>query len=155
KRRRGRPRSGQSAMRAAFRGRRERRSGRAKGGTMSLDLGRIEYAPILLVELVTTALFAAAMALFVLRLKRGHARLRATLETQLAELTKTEEALRKSEVFHHSLVESLPQTILRKDLEGRFTFGNQNFCNELGRSLDEIRGKTDFDFFPAELATKY
>jgi PAS domain S-box-containing protein len=45
--------------------------------------------------------------------------------------------------------------ILRKDLEGRFTFANEKLCAELGRSLDEIKGKSDFDFFPRELAEKY
>ena len=38
--------------------------------------------------------------------------------------------------------------ILCKDLEGRFTFANQKFCAELGTTLEEIKGKTDFDFFP-------
>ena len=33
-------------------------------------------------------------------------------------------ALDKSEAFYHSLVESLPQNIFRKDLDGRFTFAN-------------------------------
>jgi PAS domain S-box-containing protein len=71
------------------------------------------------------------------------------------ERKRAEEALQKSEAFYHSLVESLPQNILRKDLDGRFTFGNTRFCNEMGKTLDEIVGKTDFDFFPAELAEKY
>ena len=60
-----------------------------------------------------------------------------------------------SEVLYHSLVENLPQNILRKDLSERFTFANQQFCKILGRTLEEIVGKTDFDFFPAELAEKY
>jgi len=66
-----------------------------------------------------------------------------------------EENLRNSEALYHSLVETLPQNILRKDLQGRFTFANQQFCKTLGRSLDEIVGKTDFDFFPPALAEKY
>jgi len=66
-----------------------------------------------------------------------------------------EEYLRNSEALYHSLVETLPQNIFRKDLEGRFTFGNQQFCKILGRSLGEIVGKTDADFFPRELAEKY
>ena len=45
-----------------------------------------------------------------------------------------EEALAESEAFYHSLVESLPQCIFRKDLEGRFTFGNSRFCAEIGRT---------------------
>ncbi len=60
-----------------------------------------------------------------------------------------------SEAFYHSLVESLPQNIFRKDLDGRFTFGNQRFCASLGRPLSEIVGKTDFDFYPPALAEKY
>ena len=71
------------------------------------------------------------------------------------ERKRAEEALQKSEAFYHSLVESLPQNIFRKDLLGRFTFGNGRFCKEIGKSLDQIVGKTDFDFFPADLAAKY
>src|SRR6266581_4565502 len=67
----------------------------------------------------------------------------------------TEENLRNSETLYHSLVETLPQNIFRKDLEGRFTFANQQFCKMLGKTLDQIVGKTDFDFFPAVLAQKY
>src|SRR5262249_13508717 len=66
-----------------------------------------------------------------------------------------EENLRNSETLYHSLVETLPQNIFRKDLQERFTFGNQQFCKVLGRKLEEIIGKTDFDFFPRELAEKY
>ena len=66
-----------------------------------------------------------------------------------------EEKLRHSETLYHSLVETLPQNIFRKDLEYRFTFANQQFCRTLGRPLEEIVGKTDFDFFPKELAEKY
>ncbi len=68
---------------------------------------------------------------------------------------RAEEGLRNSEALYHSLVESLPQHIFRKDLEGRFTFANKRFCETLGKDLDEIVGKTDFDFFPADLARKY
>ena len=65
------------------------------------------------------------------------------------------EGLRHSEAVYHSLVETIPQNIFRKDLDGRFTFANQNFCNELGRPLDQIVGRTDHDFFPKELADRY
>jgi sigma-B regulation protein RsbU (phosphoserine phosphatase) len=52
-------------------------------------------------------------------------------------------------------VETLPQNIFRKDLSEKFTFANQQFCKALGRKLEDIVGKTDFDFFPAEMAAKY
>lgn len=66
-----------------------------------------------------------------------------------------EEKLKHSEALYHSLVETLPQNIFRKNLQGRFTFANQQFCRTLHVDLDQVVGKTDFDFFPAELATKY
>lgn len=66
-----------------------------------------------------------------------------------------EEDLRNSEALYHSLVETLPQNIFRKDVHGRFTFANQQFCRTLGRKIEDLVGKTDFDFFPHELAAKY
>lgn len=66
-----------------------------------------------------------------------------------------EEKVRHSEALYHSLVETLPQNIFRKDLQGRFTFANQQFCRTLNRDLAEIVGRTDADFFPPDLAAKY
>ncbi|RJP22057.1 MAG: PAS domain S-box protein [Candidatus Omnitrophota bacterium] len=60
-----------------------------------------------------------------------------------------------SESFYYSLVENIPQFIFCKDLEGRFTFVNQQFCNLLEKPIEDILGKTDFDFFPLDLAKKY
>jgi len=74
---------------------------------------------------------------------------------QFVERTRAEEALKDSEALYHSLVQSLPLDVVRKDAGGRFTFANQLFCDEVGKPLFEIIGKTDFDLFPAELAQKY
>jgi PAS domain S-box-containing protein len=76
-------------------------------------------------------------------------------EHRVVSLLDSERDFDQTEVFYHSLVETIPQMILCKDLEGRFTFANQKFCAELGRTLEEIKGKTDLDFFPRELAEKY
>jgi PAS domain S-box-containing protein len=76
-------------------------------------------------------------------------------ELEIAEHKRTEHALETSERFMRSLVESLPQNILRKDLAGRFTFVNEFFCRTIGKPMDQIIGKTDFDLFPAELAIKF
>jgi PAS domain S-box-containing protein len=66
-----------------------------------------------------------------------------------------EQRLRDEEALYHSLVETLPLNIFRKDRDGRFTFGNSRFLRTLGKTLGEVRGKTDFDFYPRELADKY
>jgi sigma-B regulation protein RsbU (phosphoserine phosphatase) len=73
----------------------------------------------------------------------------------LLRVREAEQALRDSEALYHSLVESLPVCLVRKDREGRFAFANQPFCAELKRPLAEVLGKTDEDFYPSELACKY
>ena len=66
-----------------------------------------------------------------------------------------EQNLLNSESLYHSLVETMPQNVFRKDLQGRFTFANQQYCRDCGCKLEDILGKTDFDFCPKELAEKY
>lgn len=67
----------------------------------------------------------------------------------------TESALRQTEEMYRSLIESLPINVFRKDAQGHFVFANQRFCDELHKRLDELVGRTDFAFFPPELAEKY
>ncbi|HKX60661.1 MAG TPA: PAS domain S-box protein, partial [Verrucomicrobiae bacterium] len=66
-----------------------------------------------------------------------------------------EQRLQATESFYQSLVETLPQNILRKDAQGRFTFANRRFCQSIGRPLEEVLARTDFDLFPPDLAAKY
>jgi phosphoserine phosphatase RsbU/P len=68
---------------------------------------------------------------------------------------RAEDELRNSESLYHSLVETMPQNVFRKDLQGRFTFANRQYCRHYHAKLEDILGKTDFDFFPKELAEKY
>ena len=77
------------------------------------------------------------------------------IATDVTALKKAEQALRDSEALYHSLVEALPVSLFRKDLQGRFTFVNTPFCVELRRTREEIIGRRDADFYPAELAAKY
>ncbi len=68
---------------------------------------------------------------------------------------RAEQARRDSEAVYQSLLETLPLNVFRKDLESRFVFANQRWCDLVEKSLDEIRGKTDFYLFSDELAEKY
>jgi PAS domain S-box-containing protein len=75
--------------------------------------------------------------------------------TDITERKRMEKQLRDEEALYESLVETLPLNILRKDLHGRFTFANLRFQETVGKTLPELLGKTDFDFYPAETARKY
>jgi len=77
------------------------------------------------------------------------------LREKVLEQKRTAAALRDSEGFLRSLMEKLPMNIVRKDLQGRLTFANERFCRTVGKPLAEILGKTDADFYAAELAAKY
>jgi PAS domain S-box-containing protein len=118
----------------------------------ALWAARLIWQFVMLIGLVVL-IAIAGIALW--RVRKRHSDLSTDLETVAAERRRAIKALRETEVFYHSLIETLPQHILRKDLDGRFTFANQRFCAEVERSLEEIRGKTDFDFWPRELAEKY
>jgi PAS domain S-box-containing protein len=77
------------------------------------------------------------------------------LELQISRRRKAEQQLRETEAAHHSLVESLPLNLFRKDLNGRFVELNARLAQNIGRPASEILGKTDFDLFPEAEAKKY
>lgn len=77
------------------------------------------------------------------------------LKTEIGERERAERELVHSQAHYLSLIENLPIHVIRKDLEGRFTFASQSFCDLLGAPLEKVLGKTDFDFYPKELAEKY
>ncbi len=86
------------------------------------------------------------------------ARLRRTneqLQREIVDREKAQRSIKDSEALYHSLVQSLPLNIVRKDMEGRFTFANQRFCNETGKALPEILGRTEFDLFPVRMAAQH
>jgi PAS domain S-box-containing protein len=73
----------------------------------------------------------------------------------ITERKKAEDALRKSENNSRTLVENLPQKIFFKDKDSVYVSCNENYARDLRIRSDEILGKTDYDFYPKELAEKY
>jgi diguanylate cyclase (GGDEF)-like protein/PAS domain S-box-containing protein len=79
--------------------------------------------------------------------------------------SKSEPAVRKtrglsSDAFEYTLLQALaenvPHRIYAKDLQGRFIFANRAVAEGMGVSDPaELLGKTDFDFYPLELASDY
>jgi PAS domain S-box-containing protein len=64
-------------------------------------------------------------------------------------------ALRASENRYRTLIENLPQMVFVKDRASVYVSCNQSFARSLGIRPEEYAGKTDYDFFPAEMAEKY
>ena len=66
-----------------------------------------------------------------------------------------DEALRQSENWYRTLLEHLPQKIFHKDRESVYVSCNDNYARDLKIKPEEIVGRTDYEFFPKELADKY
>src|SRR5918998_3392100 len=55
-----------------------------------------------------------------------------------------------------TLIDALPEQVYVKDTEGRYVLNNLAHVRALGAaSPEEIAGKSDFDFYPEELAERY
>src|SRR4030042_4219611 len=67
----------------------------------------------------------------------------------------TEKALHESRIKYRMLLENLPQKIFLKDRDSVYISCNENYARDLKISSEGIAGKTDYDFFPNELAEKY
>ncbi len=73
----------------------------------------------------------------------------------ITELKLAEEYLRKSENKYRTLIENLPQKIFYKDRNSVYISCNKNYADYLKIKPNEIAGRTDYDFYPQELAEKY
>lgn len=65
-----------------------------------------------------------------------------------------QEAAKRSERIFKTLIETLPQMILLKDIYSRYVFCNQNYARRLGVPAESILGKTDRDFYPPDIAQR-
>jgi PAS domain S-box-containing protein len=54
-----------------------------------------------------------------------------------------------------TVIDTIPDIIFYKDLEGVYRGGNRAWSSLVGRPLEEIIGKTDFDLFPEEVARSF
>lgn len=78
------------------------------------------------------------------------------LQEEVAERKRVEHVLEQERNLLRTLIDNLPDYIFVKDTESRFVSNNTAHVRILGAATpEEAVGKTDFDFFPRELAAQY
>ena len=70
----------------------------------------------------------------------------------ITERKRAEEALRERERLLQDVIDGSPSPIFLKDRDGKFITINASLERMLGISRDEIKGKTDYDIAPKEVA---
>jgi len=72
------------------------------------------------------------------------------------ERTRAEEALEEERSLLRTVIDNVPDYIYVKDSESRYLVSNNGHARFLGKAKpEEVIGKTVFELFPKELATKY
>jgi PAS domain S-box-containing protein len=75
-----------------------------------------------------------------------------TVSHDVTDKIRSDEALRESRERFQAILDYAPAVISLKDSEGCFVLANHGLEDLLGVSFDQIRGRTDHDFFPKPLA---
>jgi len=76
--------------------------------------------------------------------------------TDITERKHAEEELESEHTLLRSLIDNVPDRIYAKDPEGRYIICNEAMIRRMGKtSMDELVGKSDFDFLPQEMAQRF
>ncbi len=73
----------------------------------------------------------------------------------ITEMKRSEDSIKRQASLINALLDSMPDIIFFKDLEGRYLGCNPNFLTFVGVSKEELLGKTDYELFDQSAAEAY
>jgi PAS domain S-box-containing protein len=74
---------------------------------------------------------------------------------RMRELLARDEMLARDRHILRAVIDNIPDFIYAKDVEGRFLVANSSVAKQMGTEPEQLAGKTDFDFYPADLAHQF
>ncbi len=77
------------------------------------------------------------------------------LKYEISERRRAEKWLQKTLIRRNAILDNIPDMAWLKDKDGKFLAVNEPFAKACGKAKEELLGKTDFDFWPKELAERY
>lgn len=78
-----------------------------------------------------------------------------TVTTDITELVELESTISETRNQQKAILDNIPYLAWLKDNNGRYISVNQSFAKLYNTDINNIIGKTDFDFFPSKMAEKY
>ncbi|HKK80770.1 MAG TPA: PAS domain S-box protein, partial [Prolixibacteraceae bacterium] len=76
--------------------------------------------------------------------------------TVITERVQAEQRIKTNFNLLNTIIENIPDTLYMKDAEGRKLIANKNDIEACGAErFEDIKGKTDFEIFPPDIAQKY
>ncbi len=106
---------------------------------------------LLVLAVIVILLLIAGSLVMRLRVRQRTIELRKEVRSR----RRSEGKLRESEQRLQSIIDNAPSLVFVKDYQGKYLLVNTLFEKMLNLEASQIMGKTDFDFFPAELAQKF
>jgi PAS domain S-box-containing protein len=73
----------------------------------------------------------------------------------LSEAERAENLLKKKEYLLQTIIDNTPSAVYARDSSGRYLFVNKHYLNLFQLTWDQVKGKTDFDLFPKEIAETF
>jgi two-component system sensor histidine kinase/response regulator len=92
------------------------------------------------------------LTLFIGFLVRQNRQIERKVDEATLALRQSSETLGRERALLRSLIDSIPDLIFAKDVRGVYITSNKAFAKRLGRTAEDVVGKTDLDIFPADLA---
>ncbi len=70
----------------------------------------------------------------------------------ITERKRMEEEIRETNRLLHSLMQAIPDMVYYRDAEGRYVMANRMTAVSMGLPMEDLIGKTNYDFMPREMA---